>query len=95
MSSSTTDTLVRMANQIADFFRLQPEAEAIAATADHIRRYWDPRMRSKMAEHLAHGASGLNATARKAAERACKPIEEWHSQTPTIGEPRRKTGEGA
>ena len=77
MSSSTTQTLVRMANQISDFFRLQPEGEAVAATADHIRRFWDPRMRAKMAEYLAHGGAGLNPIAQKAAERACKNVEEW------------------
>ena len=62
-----------MANQIADFFRIQPEGEAVSGTADHIRRFWDPRMRAKMAEHLADGGAGLNPIARKAAEIACKP----------------------
>ena len=75
MSSSNIDALVRMANQISDFFRLQPQAEAIGGTADHIRRFWDPRMRAKMAEHLAHGGEGLNPIARQAAERVCKPAE--------------------
>ena len=75
MSYSDTETLVRMANQIADFFRIQPEGEAVAGTADHIRRFWDPRMRAKMAEHLAHGGAGLNPIALKAAERVCKPAE--------------------
>ena len=75
MSHSNTDTLVRMANDISNFFRIQPEGEAVAGTADHIRRFWDPRMRAKMAEHLAHGGAGLNAIARAAAELACKPPE--------------------
>ncbi len=74
MSSSTTDTLVRMANDISNFFRIQPEDQAVAGTADHIRRYWEPRMRAKMAEHLTHGGSGLNAIALKACERACKSV---------------------
>ncbi len=74
MSSSSTDTLVRMANDISNFFRIQPEDQAVAGTADHIRRYWEPRMRAKMAEHLAHGGTGLNAIARQACERACKPV---------------------
>ena len=73
MSFSYSDTLVRMANQISDFFRIQPEGEAVAGTADHIRRFWDPRMRAKMAEHLASGGAGLNPIALKAAERACRP----------------------
>jgi formate dehydrogenase subunit delta len=73
MSSSSVDTLVRMANQIADFFRIQPEAEAVAGSANHIRLFWDPRMRAKMAEHLAHGGAGLNPIARRAVEEVCKP----------------------
>jgi formate dehydrogenase subunit delta len=64
-------TLVRMANQIADFFKVQPEADAIAGTADHIRKFWDPRMRAKMCEHLKAGGEGLSPLARQAAERAC------------------------
>jgi formate dehydrogenase subunit delta len=69
----TPETLVRMANQIADFFKVHPEEEAVAGTADHIRRFWDPRMRAKLADHLAAGGEGLTPIARKAAEQACKP----------------------
>jgi formate dehydrogenase subunit delta len=65
--------LVKMANQIADFFRLKPEEEAIAGAADHIKKFWDPRMRTKMAAHLANGGAGLNPLALKAAQRACPP----------------------
>jgi formate dehydrogenase subunit delta len=68
------DGLVRMANQIADFFRLRPHEQAVAGAADHIRRFWDPRMRAKMAEHLAHGVEGLNPIAHEAVERVCKPV---------------------
>ena len=76
MSYSSSDTLVRMANQIGDFFRVQPEEQAVAGTADHIKRFWDPRMRSKMAEHLAHGGAGLKPIALKACQRVCKPAEQ-------------------
>jgi formate dehydrogenase subunit delta len=68
----TPDTLVRMANQIADFFKAQPGEDAVVGTADHIRRFWDPRMRVKMAEHLAHGGEGLTPIAKEAAARVCK-----------------------
>ena len=67
-----SESLVRMANQIADFFRNKPEDQAIAGTADHIRKFWDPRMRAKMAEHLAHGGNGLKPIALAAAERSCQ-----------------------
>ena len=72
MHDNTTH-LVKMANEISNFFRLKPEEQAVAGTANHIKRFWDPRMRAKMAEHLAHGGEGLNPLALKAAQIACKP----------------------
>ena len=71
MSASSSDTLVRMANQIADFFKIQSETEAVAGTADHIRKFWDPRMRAQMTTHLAHGGAGLNPIALKACQQVC------------------------
>ena len=65
--------LVKMANQIADFFRLKPEEQAVAGAADHIKKFWDPRMKVKMAEHLAHGGEGLSPLALKAVQQVCKP----------------------
>ena len=67
------DTLVRMANQMEDFFKSQSHESAVAGIEEHIRKYWDPRMRKAMAEHLAAGAPGLKPLAREAAERACAP----------------------
>ena len=72
MVTNATDTLVRMANQIADFFHIQPEQEAVTGTADHIKKFWDPRMRTMMAAHLAQGGAGLNPIALKAAQLVCK-----------------------
>ena len=38
--------LVTMANQIASFFATEPDREiAVAGTANHIRKFWEPRMR--------------------------------------------------
>jgi formate dehydrogenase subunit delta len=43
--SDTADRLVYMANQIARAFQpMSSEGEAVLATADHIKMYWDPRM---------------------------------------------------
>jgi formate dehydrogenase subunit delta len=38
--------LRHMAGQIADFFKPYPEAEAVAAIADHINQFWTGRMRA-------------------------------------------------
>ena len=61
------ERLVTMANQIAGFFAAQG-AGAEAATADHIAKNWDPRMRAGLATHLAAGGEGLTPLARRAAE---------------------------
>jgi formate dehydrogenase subunit delta len=61
--------LVTMANQIADFFKTSnpDRAEAVAATAQHLRSFWDPRMRREIVAHLAgKGGEGLNEIAREA-----------------------------
>lgn len=38
-------TLLRMASQIATFFRSYPESEAVDGIADHINRFWSKKMR--------------------------------------------------
>jgi formate dehydrogenase subunit delta len=61
--------LVTMANQIADFFKTSnpDRAEAVAAAAQHLRSFWDPRMRRELVAHLAgKGGEGLNEIARDA-----------------------------
>jgi len=52
-----------MANQIARNLAPQGEAAAIAATAQHIRDFWDPRMRAALA---AVDAGALDPIARQA-----------------------------
>ncbi len=51
------DTLTMMANQIAANVTVRGEETAIAATAAHIREFWEPRMikalRGAMPETLA------------------------------------------
>ncbi|TIS76490.1 MAG: formate dehydrogenase [Mesorhizobium sp.] len=53
---STGEKLVRMANQIADFFHSKPREEGIAGVAEHINKFWEPRMRRQLFEML-DGAS--------------------------------------
>ncbi len=43
--SSTIETLRRMANDIARNFEAMGHDNAALAAADHIRMFWDPRMR--------------------------------------------------
>lgn len=60
--------LARMANQIAHAFSAQPHAEAIAGVADHIAKFWTPKMRRDLASHLNTGDVVVDAIAREAFE---------------------------
>jgi formate dehydrogenase subunit delta len=63
------DKLVHMANQIGKFFSGQGDDEAVAGTADHIQKFWDPRMRAAIFDHLAQGGAGLDPPVREAIAR--------------------------
>jgi formate dehydrogenase subunit delta len=58
--------IVRMANQIGDFFKAYSHEVAVKETAIHIRNFWDPRMRGQLFEHLAAGGQGLSDIALEA-----------------------------
>ena len=61
--------LVAMANDIADYFRAQGKEAAIAGIANHIRRYWTPRMQAKLSAYLDQGQGGLDELPRAAMAR--------------------------
>jgi len=69
MSHSSIDTLVKMANQIGQFFSAQRSGDQIADAADHLKRFWPSRMRARIVDYVARGGSGLNATALGAVKR--------------------------
>ena len=60
------EKLVYMANQIGKFFANQGEEKAVAAIADHIQRFWEPRMRGAIEAHLEAGGAGLDPFVAKA-----------------------------
>lgn len=51
------DKTIRMANQIAAFFSAQGSDGAPAAVANHLKQFWDPRMRAKLIQ-LADDRAG-------------------------------------
>ena len=63
----TLSDIVRMANQICDFFNAYTHEEAVRETANHLRNFWDPRMRAQLSDHLSAGGEGLSETALEAA----------------------------
>lgn len=62
------DKLSHMANQIGKFFSHQGEDKAIAAIADHIRKFWEPRMRAAIFAHLQVGGAELDPLVLRAVE---------------------------
>ncbi|NBP08028.1 MAG: betaine-aldehyde dehydrogenase [Gammaproteobacteria bacterium] len=73
------EKLVRMANQIAGFFGHEGRDKAPASIADHIHKFWDPRMRKEIIEAVtAERAKNLDplaliAVRQLAAEAAAAP----------------------
>ncbi len=61
--------LVYMANQIGKFFAAQGDEAAIAGVADHLRKFWDPRMRAQIITHCETGGEGLDPHAKVAIAR--------------------------
>lgn len=55
-----------MANQIATFFQSQPSDVAKRGFADHINKFWDPRMRDQLLQLIADGHPDLNPLATEA-----------------------------
>ncbi len=70
------DRLIHMANQIATFFLSQPAADAEPGFADHINKYWDPRMRRQLLDHGDAGGEGLNPLVMTALPFINRPAEQ-------------------
>lgn len=61
--------LIHDANQIALYFAAYPNDEAVAGIADHIRKFWDPRMRADLRAMLDKDEAGLHVLVRQAGEK--------------------------
>jgi formate dehydrogenase subunit delta len=58
---NTTERLVYMANQIAA--NLETDPNPVGAIAEHIRLFWDPRMKQLISAHDGDGLSPNAAAA--------------------------------
>ncbi len=66
----STDKLAKMANDIGDFFRAEPVHEdAVAGIANHIGKYWTPRMREKILKLANQNGHGIDELPREALRR--------------------------
>ena len=65
----SADRLAYMANQIAGFFAPYGRDRAIEVFADHLRKFWEPRMRHALRDRVASGGRGLDPLVIAAAQR--------------------------
>lgn len=73
MTQPAPDKLVYMANQIGAFFAAQPGDGAVEAIADHLVKFWAPRMRTAIIAHEASGGAGLDLPVAAAVRRLAAP----------------------
>ena len=66
MTATGAEKLVHMANQIGGFFDTQRDGAAADKIANHMRRYWEPRMRSAIIAFHKSGGAGLTPSAAEA-----------------------------
>lgn len=66
--------LVYMANQIGKFFVAQDRTTAPDRIAEHLVKFWDPRMRKAILAHVDAGGEGLDPEARAAVDKLRRPI---------------------
>lgn len=63
------DKLAYMANQIGRFFQSQKSGTAVDLIEDHLRKYWDPRMRELIVAQLGDETIQLDPAVKAAVER--------------------------
>ncbi|MCX8570341.1 MULTISPECIES: formate dehydrogenase subunit delta [Hyphomicrobiales] len=73
---STKQKLVYMANQIATFFDSKPHDEGVAGIAEHINKFWDPRMRRQFFELVDAGGVGMKPTVIEASVTIRRPKQD-------------------
>ena len=69
------DKIVRMANQIGTFFESKPHEEGVHGVAEHINKFWEPRMRRQFFEVVDAGGEGLKPIVMEAAAQIRRPTE--------------------
>jgi len=64
------EKLIKMANDIADFFNSESDKEIAAeGVKKHIMRSWDPRMRRAIIKHFQDNGDGLSPLAIQAVKK--------------------------
>ncbi|OAI17029.1 formate dehydrogenase [Methylomonas lenta] len=65
--------LIKMANDIGSFFKSEPDRTlAIAGIEQHIRNFWEPRMRKEIVEYIEKGGTDLMDIVAEAVKKLAK-----------------------
>jgi formate dehydrogenase subunit delta len=83
------EKLIRMANQIASFFRSYPEEQACKGIHDHLVAFWTPNMRSMLLSYASQDGGKLDPLVMKAMLEEPKgdnPTEKGVAGPETVGE---------
>lgn len=68
--------LIRMANQIAEFFDGWPDRDVAGGeVANHLRRYWTPAMRAQLAASVAECGDNAAPLVRAAVLRFARDVD--------------------
>ena len=85
------DRLIYMANQIGKFFQSQAQDRAVPGIAEHIRKFWDPRMRKAIIAHLEQAAPdwiptcGMPRVAEEGLEALIAALDDLAKHPPHLG----------
>jgi formate dehydrogenase subunit delta len=91
------DLLIKMANEIGDFFAGATDPESAPRdVATHIRRYWEPRMRAQMLKYFEQRqGAGLTDLAKNAVALLYAASKAAAGAPPAVGPPASGAPPGA
>jgi formate dehydrogenase subunit delta len=69
------DKLIYQANQIARFFHSKPHAEGVTGVAEHINKFWEPRIRRQFFDLIKAGDTRFDPMVVEAAPKVRQPPE--------------------
>ncbi len=76
-----TRDMVRMANQMAAFFKSYGDVEGTKDLASHINSFWEPRMRKMFFDYIAQGGKEFEPMVIAAAAQVRKPTNHAANQS--------------
>jgi formate dehydrogenase subunit delta len=68
------ERLVHMANDIGNFFKAEPNrVDAVNGIANHLQKFWEPRMRKQLINYVEEGGAELDELVLEAIRKLGQP----------------------